>query len=104
MKLKFSIKIIIAIFLALAFNLGSVLAVASFQVTVFSCSSSEVAINNAFQCTATVKNVGDSAGTVSTATLYSDSENWLENSNYPQSSGTSVDPGTTIDITFAGLK
>ena len=77
---------------------------ASFQVTAFSCTPSEVAINDVFSCTATVRNAGDSSGSVSTATLYTDTNDWLEDSNYPQASGTSVDAGNSVEITFSGLR
>ena len=86
------------------FSLGFASSVASFQVTSFSCSPSEVVINSVFSCTAQVQNTGDASGSVSTATLYPDSNNWLENSNYPQSSGSSVSAGNSVDITFTGLR
>lgn len=76
----------------------------SFQVTSFSCSPSEVVVNDAFSCTAQVQNVGYSSGSVGTATLYPDSNNWLEDSSYPQSSGTLVGAGQTTEITFSGLR
>ena len=98
------IKIYCAIFLALAFSLSSATAVASFQVMSFSCSPSESVINNIFSCTANVQNTGDAAGTLSTATLYSDGTDWLEDSNYAQSYGSSVNPGETVSVTFTGLK
>src|SRR3989338_11327866 len=79
-------------------------AVASFSVNTFSCTPEEVAINNDFSCTAQIINDGDASGSVSVATLYSDSNNWLENSNYAQSSGVSVDPGQTTEVTFSGLR
>jgi hypothetical protein len=85
-------------------NINFIIAVPNFQVTSFSCSPSENVINSVFSCTAQIKNIGDAAGSVSTVTLYSDSSNWLENSNYPQSSGTSVNPGQTTEVTFTGLK
>lgn len=93
-------------FLAVAFSIsiGYAVAVANFQVSSFSCSPSEAAINSVFSCTAQVQNVGDTAGSVSTATLYPDSSDWLENSNYPQSSGSSVNPGQSTEITFGGLR
>jgi len=79
-------------------------AVASFQINSFSCSPSEVEINSVFSCTAQIKNVGDASGSVSVATLYPDSNDWLESSNYPQSSGTSVSPGQSTEVTFSGLR
>lgn len=99
-----NIKLGFAIFLALAFNFSIVSAAVSFQVTTFSCSPSESAINSVFSCTAQIRNVGDASGSVSTATLYPDATNWLEDSNYPQASGTSVSPGQTTEITFTGLR
>src|SRR3989338_3073279 len=101
---KTQIKIGIVFLLALALHAGFAMAAASFQVTSFSCSPSEVVINNLFSCTATIQNTGDAAGTLSTATLYPDSGNWLEDSNYPQSYGQSVNPGNSISVTFSGLR
>ncbi len=101
------LKIYFAFLLSFAFSIFSfnfVMAIASFQVTSFSCSPSESVINSVFSCTAQIKNNGDAVGSVSTATLYPDAGNWLENSNYLQSSGTSVDPGQSIEITFTGLR
>jgi len=86
-----------------SFSLNFVSSAADFQVTAFSCSPSEVAVNTLFSCTATVKNNGDVAGSVSIATLYPDSANWLEDSTYPQSSGESVSPGSSTEVTFSGL-
>src|SRR3989344_142017 len=79
-------------------------AAASFSVNTFSCTPEEVSINNDFSCTAQIINDGDASGSVSVATLYSDSNNWLENSNYAQSSGVSVDPGQTTEVTFSGMR
>src|SRR3989344_840322 len=78
-------------------------AAASFQVTAFSCSPSETAINEAFSCAASVRNTGDASGSVSTATLYPDGS-WLEDASYPQASGTSVSAGQSTEITFSGLR
>ena len=79
-------------------------AVADFEVNSFSCTPSEVVINDAFSCTAQVINNGDASGSVNIATLFPDSNDWLEESSYAQSSGTSVDPGQTTEITFSGLR
>src|SRR3989344_7560756 len=98
------IKLVFVFVLALAVNIGIVVAAASFAVTSFSCSPSEAVVNSLFSCSATIQNTGDAAGTLSTATLYSDSENWLENSNYQQAYGQSVDPGNSISTTFSGLR
>jgi hypothetical protein len=97
-------KILSAFLLAFALSINFILGAASFRVIGFSCSPSEVVINSIFSCTARIENNGDASGSVSTATLYTDSEDWLENSNYPQSSGTSVSPGQTTDIVFTGLR
>ena len=86
-----------------SFSLNFISSAADFQVTAFSCSPSEVAVNTLFSCTATVKNNGDAAGSVSIATLYPDSANWLEDATYPQSSGESVSPGSSTEVTFSGL-
>ena len=103
MKTNNILKLIL-VFSILIVNTGFVLGAANFQVTSFSCSPKDVVINDVFSCTAQVKNAGDTTGTVSTATLYPDATNWLENTNYPQSSGTSVTPGQSTEITFSGLK
>ncbi|MBS3081354.1 hypothetical protein J4416_00265 [Candidatus Pacearchaeota archaeon] len=97
-------KIGFTFLIAVALNMGVVLAATNFQVTSFSCSPSETTINSLFSCTATIQNTGDAAGTLSIATLYSDSGNWLEDSNYPQSYGQSVNPGNSISVTFSGLR
>src|SRR3989344_1766830 len=103
MRLR-NIKIALAFLLAFALQLSIATAAASFAVTSFSCSPSEAVVNSLFSCSATIQNTGDAAGTLSTATLYSDSENWLENSNYQQAYGQSVDPGNSISTTFSGLR
>ena len=103
-KMKKKIFLIIGILLVLTINMSFAMAVASFAVTSFSCTPSEAVINNVFSCTAQIKNNGDASGSVSTATLYPDSGNWLENSNYPQSSGTTVAAGQSTEVTFTGLK
>src|SRR3989338_6985157 len=94
----------IFVILLFIFAVPSVLAVANFAVTSFSCTPSEVAINDVFSCTAQIKNTGTDAGSVSVATLYPDSNEWLESSNYPQTSGASVDAGNSVEVTFAGLR
>ncbi|MBM3233755.1 hypothetical protein FJZ19_01540 [Candidatus Pacearchaeota archaeon] len=103
MKQKYFTRLILFA-LVLIVNVGLVFGAASFQVTSFSCSPKDVVINDVFSCTAQVKNAGDAAGTISTVTLYPDAVNWLENTNYPQASGTSVTPGQSTEITFTGLK
>ncbi len=94
---------IAGILIAITINLSLVMGAANFEVNSFSCTPSENAITDVFSCTAQIKNTGDAAGSVSTATLYPDSS-WLENSNYPQSSGTSVSPGQTTEVTFIGIR
>ena len=97
--------LIYVLFLSLfLFSINLVNAAADFQVTGFSCSPSEVAVNTLFSCTATIKNNGDSSGSVSIATLYPGGSNWLEDSTYPQSSGESVNPGSSMEVTFSGLR
>lgn len=97
------INILLA-FVLIVLALPSVFAVASFSVTSFSCTPSEVRTNQVFSCTAQVRNSGDASGSVSIATLYPDSNDWLEESNYQQASGTSVDPGQSTEVTFSGLR
>lgn len=101
---KKRLEILVLIVLTLIFSIKLILAAASFQVTSFSCSPSESVINNAFSCTAQVGNIGDANGSVSVATLYPDANNWLESSNYPQSSGVVLTPGQSTSITFSGLR
>src|SRR3989344_2841332 len=85
-------------------SLPIVNAAASFAVNSFSCTPTEVSINGDFSCTAQIINNGDAAGTVSVAPLFSDPNNWLEQSTYAQASGVSVDPGQTTEVTFSGLR
>lgn len=103
MKLN-RMKTIMILLLAFALSINFAAAAADFAITGFSCTPSEAAINGVFSCTATIRNNGDASGSVSTATLYPDANNWLENSNYPQASGTSVSAGQTTEITFTGLR
>lgn len=102
MKNKLIKTFILSIILLASINFVS--ADADFAVTSFSCSPSESVTNNVFSCTADIKNNGDAAGAVNTATLYPDSNNWLEESNYPQASGTSVSAGQSTQVTFTGLR
>lgn len=103
-KMRERIIMIMLFVLSFALSVNGVMAAANFQVVGFSCTPSEVAVNDVFSCTAQVKNVGDGSGSISMATLYAKSPNWLENSNYPKSSGTSVSAGQSIEIIFTGLK
>ena len=89
-------KVVIAFFVLV---MPSVMGAAEFAVNTFSCTPEEVVVNDAFSCTAQIINNGDEAGSVSLATLYPDSNDWLEESNYAQASGTSVDLGERRDIT-----
>ena len=95
-----------AILIALVFLLAALPgahAAASFSVTAFSCSPSEVKVNDQFSCTATVQNDGDAAGTLSTATLYP-SGSWMESASYASSVNANVNSGATTTISFTGLK
>ena len=92
------------IFFALLLSITFVSAAADFAVTSFSCTPTESVINNVFSCTVDIKNNGDASGSVNTATLYPDANDWLENSNYPQASGTSVNAGQSTQVTFSGLR
>jgi len=93
----------IFILFIIVFSMGFVSAVASFQVTSFSCSPSEVVVGNLFSCIASVKNVGDVAGSVSTITLFREGS-WLESSIYAQAYGSSVDVGNSFEVNFGGLR
>ena len=99
---KFILDLVLV--LTLFFSISFISATADFQVTGFSCSPSEVSVNTLFSCTATIKNNGDASGSVSIATLYPDASNWLEDSTYPESSGESVSPGSSTEVTFSGLR
>ncbi|PIN92951.1 hypothetical protein COU54_04945 [Candidatus Pacearchaeota archaeon CG10_big_fil_rev_8_21_14_0_10_31_24] len=95
------------IFTAILIGIGFVSGAAEFEVISFSCTPGEVVINDVFSCTAQVRNTGDSAGSVSTATLYEDDGNdWIEGNDedHTQASGVSVNPNNQIEITFNGLR
>src|SRR3989338_5675972 len=79
-------------------------AAANLQVTQFSCSPNEVKVNSPFSCTATVRNNGDSAGTLNTATLFPDATGWLEDSSYAVTANTNINSGATAEVTFSNLK
>ncbi|MDO8563998.1 MAG: hypothetical protein Q7R87_03235 [Nanoarchaeota archaeon] len=97
-------NIILILFLGIVFNSVFVIGAADFDVNSFSCTPSEAVINNVFSCTAQIINNGDATGAVSVATLYPDEDDWLEDSNYPKTDGTNVEPGQTTEITFTGLR
>src|SRR3989338_8694817 len=99
-KLIKAFVFLIMLFISITF----VSAAADFAVTSFSCTPTESVINNVFSCTVDIKNNGDASGSVNTATLYPDANDWLENSNYPQASGTSVNAGQSTQVTFSGLR
>ena len=81
-----------------------VLAVANFQVSAFSCTPSETTVNEAFTCSAQVQNTGDAPATLGTATLYPDSGDWMENSNYPKTVNDAITAGQSTEVTFTSLK
>ncbi len=97
-----SILFFIILFLFLI-NLCLVYASADFQVTSFSCSPEEIVVSSSFSCTAQIKNSGDN-GSLGVVTLYPDSSAWLEESNYPQAYGSSIQGGETISIAFSELR
>ncbi len=82
----------------------STLAVANFAVTSFACSPSEVAVNEQFSCTATIRNSGDSTGTLSSVTLFPDHTSWTEKTSYAVTTSASVNSGATTEITFSNIK
>lgn len=92
----FVVVLFLFAFLPKAFAQG-----ATFQVTSLTCS--DVAVGGTFSCTATILNAGDAAATVGTITLYTDSNDWLEKTNYP-TPGTTIDNGESVEVTFTGLK
>ncbi len=103
-NLKLYITLVLAVGIFITFILPFTSAAAEFAVNTFSCTPEEVVINDVFSCTAQLINNGDAAGAVNTATLFPDDNDWLESSSYPQASGTSVDPGQTVEVTFSGLR
>jgi hypothetical protein len=106
MRTKFKIlqgKKLIIFLLVFAFNVSFVLAEANFQVSSFSCSPSEVVQGNIFSCAAQIQNTG-TAGTLNSANLYPDANDWLESSVYTQAYGLSIGAGESISLTFTGLK
>ena len=103
-KMKFTKIILIISLMVVVLLAPSVYAAANLQVTAFSCSPSEVKINDQFSCTATIQNTGDQAGTLTTATLYPDSNSWTESSSYPKTVNTNINSGASTQIVFSGLK
>lgn len=99
-----NVQKIFLIFIMLFTSISLASAAADFDVNTFSCTPSEVAINEVFSCTAQIKNNGDTAGAVNNLRLYPDANDWLEQSSYLQTSGTSVNPGQTTEVTFSGLR
>lgn len=95
-------NLLISIALILSISLAS--AAADFDVNTFSCTPSEVAINEVFSCTAQIKNNGDTGGAVNNLRLYPDSNAWMEQTSYLQTSGANVNPGQTTEVTFSGLR
>ena len=90
--------------IALLFAVSNVNAAANWQVVSFSCTPTEVAVGSAFSCTAQVQNTGDDTGTLTTATLFGDENNWLESTSYAQTVSTSIDSGASTEVTFTGLR
>lgn len=86
------------------FSISFVLADANWEVTTFSCSPEEVAVGNDFSCTAQIENTGDTTGTLSTATLYPDASNWLEESSYAITANAVLDSGESTEVTFTNLR
>ena len=97
-------KRVVIFVLALVTLFGIVGAAADFDVNNFDCTPSENAVGDYFSCTLQIKNNGDVSGSVNELRLYPDENDWLEQSNYLQTSGTSVSPGQTTEITFSGLR
>jgi len=83
--------------MALLLIAPAVQAAADLKVTAFSCSPDEVVINGQFSCTATIENPGDALGTLTTATLYPDATNWLEDSSYAQTENVNIASGASAD-------
>ena len=68
-------KILIPLIIILCLDLTA--ATVTLEVTAFNCSPDEVTVTEDFSCTATIENSGDETGSLTTATLYPDSGNWL---------------------------
>ncbi len=92
------------ILLFLVLMISTAHAAANMAVTSFSCNPSEVVASNQFSCTATIQNNGDATGTLNTATLYADGNNWMENSNYAETVNTNINSGASTQVTFDGMK
>jgi hypothetical protein len=84
--------------------LPAVIATVTLELTNFDCSPDEVIVSGTFSCTATVQNSGDETGTLNTATLYPDSDNWMEESSYAETVNVNIDSGASSDVTFDNLK
>ncbi len=104
MKIQIKNYKIVLILLAFALSIGTINAEANLQISSFSCSPEEIAINSVFSCTAQITNTGDAAAVLNTATLYPDGNNWLESSNYPQASGVTLNTSQSTEVTFLGLR
>ncbi|MEK6845281.1 MAG: hypothetical protein AABY26_00865, partial [Nanoarchaeota archaeon] len=65
--MKHKIIFWMALMLGIVFASSYVFAAANLAVSAFSCTPSEVKINDQFTCTATVGNTGDATGTLNTA-------------------------------------
>ena len=85
-------------------SLQLVAATVTLEVTAFNCNPNEVSLTEDFSCTATVENSGDEAGSLTTATLYPDSGNWLESSSYAETVNTNIASGASADVVFEGLR
>ena len=95
-------KLLIPLMILISLNL--VAATVTLEVTAFNCSPDEVTVTEGFSCTATVDNTGDETGSLTTATLYSDAANWLEESSYAETVNTNINSGASTDIVFEGLR
>ena len=94
----------IILFLLFLLSIQLVSATVNLEVTAFNCSPDEVTITEDFSCTATIENSGDETGSLSTATLYPDSSNWLESSSYAEAVNTNINSGASADVIFEGLR
>jgi len=95
---------ILIIALIIVMMIPAVKAAATLEVTAFSCNPSEVKLGSQFSCTATIQNTGDASGTLNTATLYPDANNWLEDATYPVTANTALSSGASASVTFSGMK
>ena len=104
MKMKNKINALIFTLFLIIFSTPFVSAGANWGISTLSCTPEEVAVGADFSCTAQVENTGDAAGTLGTSTLYTDANDWLEDSSYAVTANSYLDVGESAEVTFSGLR